>query len=225
VAAWRLIFVSSTKQKAMTPLKSTFLTLLGLIGLLTAQAQDKRSFTYGEFKAGYGITQFGEGLDQSYESGNFSTSGGGVATLAVYRKFSWGNYFNSGLKFKSLGAGPAQGDNGDEMFFNFWGAAITTKIFPFNKAAQTGPFVMLDYYFVSQFTQKYKNESQQQYNHQFAIGNAFVFGIGYDFMLKNGNGIILSTEYEMASRQGEVTGVGEQDFKNSNIAFQIGLRF
>lgn len=120
----------------MTPLKHAFLTLIGLIGLLTAQAQDKKSFTYGEFKAGYGITQFDEGLDQPYEAGNFSTSGGGVATLAVYRKFSWGNYFNSGLKFKSLGAGPAQGDNGYEMFFNFWGAAITTKIFPFNKAAK-----------------------------------------------------------------------------------------
>ncbi len=210
----------------MTHLKQALLTLLALIGILTARAQnEKPAFTYGEFKAGYGITQFGKGLEAAYEAGNFSTSGGGVATLAVYRKFSWANHFNAGLKFKSLGAGPSQGNNGEEMFFNFWGAAITAKIFPFNREAKTGLFIMTDYYFVSQFTQKYRNESQKEYNHQFAIGNAFVAGLGYDFVLKNGNGIVLSAEYEAASRQGEVTGIGETNFRNSNLALQIGLRF
>ncbi len=121
--------------------------------------------------------------------------------------------------------GRSQGDNGDEMFFNFWGAAITAKVFPFSREAKTGLFVMTDYYFVSQFTQKYRNESQKEYNHQFAIGNAFVAGLGYDFMLNNGNGIVLSAEYEAAWRQGEVTGIGETNFRNSNLAFQIGLRF
>jgi hypothetical protein len=32
-------------------------------------------------------------------------------------------------------------------------------------------------------------------------------------------------EYEVASRQGEVSGVGDKNFSNSNIAFMAGIRF
>ncbi|MFN8864440.1 MAG: hypothetical protein ACK5W1_09015, partial [Flavobacteriales bacterium] len=86
--------------------------LIVLIGI-SAQAQDSsgttdaddasEGFTYGEFKGGYGITEFGSGLEERFEQGNFSTSGGGLFSVAAYRKFKSINYLHFGLKLKGLG--------------------------------------------------------------------------------------------------------------------------
>jgi hypothetical protein len=101
-------------------------------------AQEERiSFTVAEFRGGYGISIFGNGLKEKYDAGNFGTSGGGLASLAAFHKFKKVNYWNFGLKFKSLGAAPTKGDNGDEMFFNYWGAAVAAKYFPFDKTVFT----------------------------------------------------------------------------------------
>ncbi len=202
---------------------STWLFLV-ICSTITIAQSSAEAFTYAEFKGGYGITAFGTGLNQRFNAGNFSPSGGGLASLAAYRKFNNISYLNVGIKFKSLGAAPSVGDSGEEMFFNFWGSAITTKYFPFQKAANKGLFLTADYFFVTQFTQKYRDTEAMVFEHQFAIGNALTFGIGYDFPIGNIGGII-GAEYEMASRQGEVTGVGDQQFRNTNLAFLVGIRF
>ena len=135
-----------------TVIVKQLLLILALLGsLFTSHAQNGTpdAFTYGEFKLGYGTTQFGEGLESAFEAGNFSTSGGLLASIAVYRKFSRLNNFNFGLKFKALGAGPASNDAGDEMFFNYWGTAISAKYFPFNREADKGLFIQGDFYFTT----------------------------------------------------------------------------
>jgi hypothetical protein len=138
------------------------------------QSEETRiSFTYAEFRGGYGVNFFGKGLKEKYDSGNFSTSGGGLASLAAYHKFKKINYFNVGIKYKSLGAAPAKGDNGQELFFNYWGAALTLKYFPFDKMAKKGIYLQGDYFFVTQFTQKYRKTANLQFDHQFAIGSGF----------------------------------------------------
>jgi hypothetical protein len=211
-----------------------FLTIL-LIGF-SAKAQtskpnnqigkwESNAFTYGEFKAGYGINQFSSGLSERFENGNFSTSAGGLASIAAYRKFDKLHFLHVGLKFKGLGAAPSTGDNGEEMFFNFWGTAFSAKYFPFRKSAEKGIYLQADYNFITQFTQKYRNTSTLTFDHQFAIGNSFTIGIGYQYPLKSGFGLVTSVEYDWASRQGEVRGIGDQQFRNSNIAFQVGLIF
>jgi hypothetical protein len=43
----------------------------------SSQGEGSGGFTYGEFKADYGITQFSSGLEERFENGNFSTSRGG----------------------------------------------------------------------------------------------------------------------------------------------------
>lgn len=219
----------------MNIMKKRFLTLL-LAGLLAkfvfAQqeatpplASGSSGFTYGEFKAGYGVTQFSDGLREKFENGNFSTSGGGLFSLAAYRKFKNIDHFHIGLKFKSLGAAPSQGDNEGEMFFNFWGTAFSAKYYPFSKTATEGLYLLGDFNFVTQFTQKYRNSRLLNFDHQFAIGNSFTFGLGYHYPLKNRYALVASVEYDRASRRGEVQGVGEVQFRNSNIAFQVGLMF
>jgi hypothetical protein len=204
-----------------------------IVGLLIAQiisfAQTKSeniSFTVAEFRGGYGTTQFGSGLKEKYEAGNFSTSGGGLASLAAYRKFKKINYLNFGIKFKSLGAGPSKGDNGQEMFFNYWGAAFTAKYFPFDRNARKGLYLQTDYFFVTQFTQKYRNVSKLVYDHQFAIGSGLVFGLGYDFAIaKSKNLLTIGLEYQTDSRTGEVSGIGKKNFKSSNIGIMVGIKF
>jgi hypothetical protein len=106
--------------------------IFAVTSLSGTHAQDQvetknASFTYAEFRAGYGLTIFGNGLKERYNAGNFSNSGGGLASLAAYHKFRRLPSVVMGLKYKSLGAGPASGDHGQEMFFNYWGAALAAK--------------------------------------------------------------------------------------------------
>ena len=125
-----------------------------------------------------------------------------------------------------MGAAPAKGDNGQEMFFNYWGAAITTKYFPFERDAKKGVYLQGDYFFVSQFTQKYRTTINKEFNHQFAIGNGFAFGLGYDFTVGKGRTMLtIGLEYETNSRTGEVTGIGNKNFKSSNFGIMTGIKF
>jgi hypothetical protein len=200
-----------------------------MVAYTISYAQVKKEnigFTYAEFKGGYGVSSFGKGLAEKYRAGNFSSSGGGLATLAAYKKFKNLNFINLGIKYKSLGAAPAQGDNGDEMFFNFWGAAIATKFFPMDKNGKKGIYLQGDYFFVTQFTQKYRNTLKSIYDHQFAIGSSFCIGVGYDLPLGQArNMLTFGLEYDAATRRGEVTGIGNKQFKSSNFGLMLGLKF
>lgn len=194
--------------------------------MLAQTKKENVSFTVAEFRGGYGVNIFGKGLKEKYDAGNFSSSGGGLASLSAYHKFKKINYLNFGIKYKSLGAAPAKGDNQQEMFFNYWGAAITTKYFPFDRDAKKGIYLQCDYFFVSQFTQKYRNTITKNFDHQFAIGSGFVVGTGYDFPI--GKGITMLTigvEYETNSRTGEVTGIGDKNFRSSNFGIMAGIKF
>lgn len=207
--------------------KFLILFLLFIKTIVFAQSKDAPiSFTYAEFRGGYGINIFSTGLKEKYNQGNFGTSGGGLATLSAYHKFKKIDGFNFGLKYKSLGGAPAKGDNGQEMFFNYWGAAVTLKYFPFDKIAKKGVYLQGDYFFVTQFTQKYRNTAKLEFNHQFAIGSGFAFGVGYDIALKNKKTMLtIGVEYETDSRQGEVTGIGDKIFKSSNFGVMTGIKF
>ncbi len=215
------------KYGKMKKISIVVATLLLLGSNLFAQTEnEKTAFTYGEFRGGYGVNSFGEGLKEKYDAGNFSTSGGGLASLALYRKFEKINYFNFGIKYKSLGGAPAEGDNGQEMFFNYWGAAVSTKCFPLDRTAQKGIYLQADYFFVTQFTQKYRNTANLEFNHQFAIGNGVAFGLGYDFPIGAGRTMLtIGLEYETDSRRGEVSGIGDKTFKSSNFGILAGIKF
>lgn len=203
----------------------TLITLVVLSINVNAQiSSEKKSFTYGEFKAGYAVSQFGKNLEEKYDAGNFGSSSGGLFTLAAYHKFENINHFNFGGKFSALGASPSKGDNGNEMLFNFWGAAISAKYYPLNKNADKGLNFYTDFYFITQFTQKYRNVDAKIYNHQFAIGNGLTIGGAYDFSFRKYN-FSASVEYGLASRRGEVTGVGDKTFKSSYIGTQLGFKF
>ena len=222
---FRLMIPSAAESGRSSPL------VLFLLLASSAWAQDKTveaataGFTYGEFKAGYGVTRFQSGLKERYEQGNFSTSGGGLFSVAAYRKFKKADHFHFGLKFKALGAAPSEGDGDEEMFFNFWGAAFSTKYFPFSRSGTQGVYMQGDYHFVTQFTQKYRKTAALEFDHQFAIGRSFTFGLGYQHPLKDRYALVASIEYDWALRRGEVNGVGDVRFRNGNIAFQLGLVF
>ncbi len=213
----------------MKQIANKIITFLFLAIANNSQAQSKNdniSFTYAEFRAGYGVTSFGKGLKEKYDAGNFSTSSGFLASLAAYRKFKNINYVNFGIKYKSLGAGPSTGDNNQEMFFNYWGAAISTKYFPFDKNARKGVYVQGDYFFITQFTQKYRTSTNLDFNHQFAIGSGLAFGLGYDISFgAKPTMLTIGLEYERDNRTGEVTGIGSKTFVSSNFGIMVGVKF
>jgi hypothetical protein len=211
-------------------MKYIFLTICLLFVQMATFGQTKEdadSFTYAEFKAGYGNSILGIGLKEKFEAGHFSSSGGWLASLAAYHKFKNINYLNFGIKYKSLAAEASRGDNDQEMFFNYWGAAVTVKYFPLDKNAKKGLYLQGDYFFVSQFTQKYTQKSTLAYVPQYGIGSGFVFGAGYDIPLKGKKTMItIGLEYETDTRDGQVAGVAiETTLKSANYGMMVGIKF
>lgn len=211
-------------MKKPISLIAVFLIILISIKSTAQVSSERKSFTYGEFKAGYAVSQFGKNLEEAYDAGNYGTTGGGLFTLGAMHKFESINHFNFGGKFSALGAGPSEGDNGNELFFNWWGAAVSAKYYPLNKNADQGLNFYTDFYFITQFTQKYRNEVAKVYDHQFAIGNGLTLGAAYDFKYKGVN-LVTSLEYGIASRTGDVQNVGQVNFRNSYFGGQLGFKF
>ena len=207
---------------------ATALALLLSPYLETAAQSPTRAdtaFTFAVFGVGYGVTQFGEGLEARAEAGGFETSGGAVASLAVFRKFRRLPHVALGLRYKNLGASPARGDDGAEMFFNYWTTSLAARAYPFDRRAVGGVFVQGEFVFATQFTQKYRNVAQQEYDHQFAIGSGFTGVLGYAYPLPGRRiALELGLEFDYAARQGEVTGRGEVDFRNTNVGVMGRLR-
>jgi hypothetical protein len=95
-----------------------------------------------------------------------------------------------------------------------------------DKGAKKGLYVQADYFFVTQFTQKYRSTANLVFDHQFAIGSGFAFGLGYDIPMKNRRTMwTIGLEYEFANRQGEVSGLGDKRFNNSNVGVMAGIKF
>ncbi len=213
------------KNKCLT----VVLAIVALTNCLAQkQAQEAPSaFTYVEFRAGYGLSILGSGLKERSDAGHFDPSGGFLATLAGYHKFKKIDNLNFGIKYKSLGAFVSKGDNGQEMFFNYWGAAATVKYFPFDKIARSGFHLNADYFFITQFTQKYTIPAIHAYSPQYGLGQGFVLGAGYDIGFpKSHTMLTFGIEYEYDSRQGEMQGaVNETTYNSSNIGLLIGFKF
>jgi hypothetical protein len=213
----------------MKTLKYSSIILFSILfdsSTVAQSSEGNQSFTYAEFRAGYGVNIFGKGLKERYEKGNFSSSAGGLASLAAYHKFKKINYLNFGIKYKSLGAAPARGDNNQELFFNYWGAALSSKYFPFNRNAKKGIYIQADYFFVTQFTMKYRTTADLNFDHQFAIGSGYAFGLGYDIPFGERRTMLtVGIEYEYDKRRGEVTNIGDKTFISSNFGIMAGIKF
>jgi hypothetical protein len=208
--------------------------ILLIIALVTFKltniiAQEEHiAYTYVEFKSGYGISDLKDGLKDKFQAGHFTTSGGYLASLAGYHKFKRIDYANFGLKYKSLAAFVSKGDNGQEMFFNYWGAAATVKYYPMEKDARKGLYLQGDYFFITQFTQKYTQPATRAYTPQYGLGMGFVVGLGYDIAFRGNTKTMLNIglEYEYDSRQAEQAGAAnETTYNSSNIGVLVGIKF
>lgn len=201
-----------------------FLFIIQIISTNAQLNSEKKLFTYGEFKVGYAVSQFGKNLKEVKDIGNYGTSGGGLFTLGVFHKFENISHFNFGGKFSALGATPSKGEGKNQLFFNWWGAAITAKYYPMNRNANGGFNIFVDFYFITQFTQKYRNVDAKIYNHQFALGNGLTIGSTYDFNYKNIN-LVTSLEYGFAQRTGDVQNIGPVNFESGYFGIQLGFKF
>ncbi len=73
---------------------------------------------------------------------------------------------------------------------------------------------------------KYRKTSSLNFDHQFAIGNGYAFGLGYDIPLGNRKTMLtIGVEYEYDKRRGEVTGIGDKTFISSNFGILTGIKF
>jgi len=141
-------------------------------------------------------------------------------------------FYVSPEKWKGLGIGsriygtfgsPAHGTNNSSYVFNYYNLSLAAKYFILSREFNKGLYVNGSFGF-GQFTVKRRNESANEYQHQYAIGTSIMTGAGYTFPFKK-TALSIEFQYENANRSGTVNGVGDMRFKSGQIGGNIILSF
>ncbi len=119
---------------------------------------------------------------------------------------------------------PIAGNNDSEYIFNYYNLSLAVKYFLLSRTFQKGLYLNASVGF-GQFTAKRLQESQAVYQHQYAIGNSLMGGIGYKLPIKS-VGLSLEVQYEYATRNGTVNGLSESAlFRSSQLGVNLILSF
>ena len=173
-----------------------------------------------------GLSYFADKNGSRAAVGKYSSSKGYNLTIGFYKpvKQVKGLMLGALVRNAQTGATPETGDYAEAYFFNFITAGIAAKYYPFER---NNLFVKVDFGLAAVLTKnRYLNESaQQNFFHQFGIGNAFGFELGYalrPFKPKN-KAIELKAGYQLANTRVEVNGIGDDQWQFG--ALYLGTSF
>ncbi len=102
------------------------------------------------------------------------------------------------------------------------------KYFPLDKNAQKGFYLQGDFFFITQFTQKYTQPATRAYEPQYGLGRGFLIGGGYDIAFHKHTKTMMTVgfEYEIDSRMAEQPGTQlETTYKSTNFGVMVGIKF
>lgn len=211
----------------LTVLAPMFLFTNSLRAQNTATTPDKLP-VYGAVSIGYGNTFFAGTLatkETTNDGRGFGRNQGN--TLATWFYVAPANWkgLGVGTGIKGFFATPNDGGNNETYLFNYYHVGLGVRYYTsrvFNKG-----FNLKTSFGIGQMTEKTRFNATKVYEHQFAIGTTLLGGVGYSIpVFKKRAALLLDLEYEMSSRRGDVTGVGEdQPFRNSHVSFNVGLGF
>ena len=124
------------------------------------------------------------------------------------------------------GSTPDKGGYEEAYFFNFITAGVALKYYPF---VNHNLFVKSDFGIAAVLTKnRYANgNNEQNFFHQFGVGNALGFEIGYGFKPFNNKSksIELKTGYQLANTRVEVNGIGDDNWQFGALSFGSSFDF
>lgn len=171
---------------------------------------------------------YADGLGNRKNVGTYSRSSGYMFFIGFYKpiKEVKGLMLGALVRNAQTGSQPSNGGYEEAYFFNFITAGIAAKYYPFEK---NNLFLKTDFGIAAVLTKnRYINSNNEQnFFHQFGIGNAFGVELGYGFTpVKNKTtSIELKTGYQVANTRVEVNGIGDDQWQFGALYFGTSLTF
>lgn len=170
---------------------------------------------------------FSDGLGNRRNVGNYSKSSGYNFSIGFYKpiKKVKGLMLGALVRNAQTGSTPDIGGYDEAYFFNFITAGIALKYYPFEK---NNLFIKSDFGIAAVLTKnRYTNNNQQNFFHQFGIGNAFGLEAGYGFapFKDKTKSIELKTGYQLANTRVEVNSIGDDNWQFGSLYFGTSFNF
>ncbi len=202
------------------------LTASSPLAAQTVSAQPQKLPVYGEIGLGIGQTLLrGDTkarLQESLGGSGFNARTGNNVSMGFYVAPENWRGLGLGSRIRGTFGAPANGDAGNQYFFNYYNLAVSVKYYPggqFNKGLYgRGSFGF------GQFTAKRQIEDSKQYTHQYAIGQSVMLGAGYTFRGRR-SGLSIEGEWESSGRAGTVDGVGDVTFRSGQLGLNLILSY
>lgn len=171
---------------------------------------------------------FADALGNRKNVGNYSRSSGFNFLVGFYKPIKKANGLMLGAVVRNAqtGSNPETGGYEEAYFFNFITASLAVKYYPFEK---NNLFLKTDFGIAAVLTKnRYINQSNEQnFFHQFGIGNALGFELGYGLTpFKNKTkSIEIKTGYQLANTRVEVNGIGDDNWQFGALYFCTSFNF
>jgi hypothetical protein len=171
---------------------------------------------------------FADELGNRNNEGTYSRSSGYNFSVGFYKpiKKVKGLMLGAVVRNAQTGSTPEIGGYEEAYFFNFITAGLAVKYYPFEN---NNLFLKTDFGLAAVLTKnRYINSNNEQnFFHQFGIGNAFGFELGYGFTpFKNkSQSLEIKTGYQLANTRVEVNGIGDDGWQFGALSFGISFNF
>jgi len=160
--------------------------------------------------------------------GSYPNNTGFTLTMGFQKRVSavrglWlGAIVGNGL----TGSSPSDGGYNEAYYFNFINLGLLVKYYPLEK---------IDFYVRGEIgmgsvltKNRFINaKNEQDFFHQFGIGNEIGFGLGYEFkpFNKKSSAIYLEGNYQMFATRVEVSGIGNDNWRFGALQLNLGIKF
>ncbi|MFT5877470.1 MAG: hypothetical protein ACI8SA_001332 [Dokdonia sp.] len=160
--------------------------------------------------------------------GSYPGNTGFAITVGFQKRISVvkGLWLGAVVSNGQTGSSPSSGGNSEAYYFNFIQMGILVKYYPIEKLDL---YVRGEAGIGSVLTKnRYLNaKNEQDFFHQFGVGNELGLGVGYEFkpFSNKETAIYLEGNYQSYSTRVEVTDIGDDTWKFGALQFNLGIKF
>lgn len=175
-----------------------------------------------------GLSYYENSAGQRESIGSYSSASGWQISTGFYAPIRKVRGLMAGANFTTAltGSQPSDGGYEEGYYFNYLSGGLGIKYYPFST---NNLYFKGDAGIGSVFTKnRFLNaQKEQNFFHQFGVGNSFGLGAGYTFTpFKNKKtGVEVSALYQHYNTRVEVNGIGNDNWQFGSLNFQVGLVF
>ncbi len=220
IVAFLIAFGSASAQNPLSQATQTEVSL----GFVTPYLQSGAELTRSQDLRKNQRSYFENSSGQRQDVGKYPALSGYTFTVGFYKplQFAPGLMLGAVIRNAQTGSQPGNGGYEEAYFFNFITGGVALKYYPFTA---NNLFVKGDFGLASVLTKNryLTSAGEQNFFHQFGIGNATGVSLGYSFTpFKNkAKALELQVSYQQLRTWVEVNGLGDDQWRFGAMHYSI----